>query len=176
MNSDQSLDDVLNALSVANIPTTPQKSVTKDKDYIEDDVLRETLEAVDELIAANSEVLEENRRLVESTGDKDYLESYAAVSKAQADAIKMKMKLITDKEKNKDFRETKYKEIEVKEKLVDYQIGDLENKKNALPSGATLNQTNIIMPGASREEALKFVREMQLAEKSIQEGVVTIDV
>jgi hypothetical protein len=172
MNSDQSLDDVLNALSVANIPTTPPKTPSKDKEYVEEDILRETLEAVDELIAANSEVLEENRRLVESTGDKDYLETYASVSKSQAEAIKMKMKLLTDKEKNKDFRETKYKEIAVKEKLVDYQIGDLENKKNALPAGATLNQTNIIMPGASREEALKFVREMQLAEKSIKEGVV----
>jgi hypothetical protein len=166
MNSSQeSLDDVLNALSVSNIPNVPTKPIKpRVKEYIEDDILQETLEMVDELIASNSDILEENKRLVESTGDVEYFETYASISKSQAEAVKMKLKLITDKEKNKDFRETKNKEIDVKEKLVNFQIGELEHKRNALPSGATLNQTNVIMSG-SREEALEFIKKMQMIEQ-----------
>jgi len=176
MNNDQdSLDDVIKALSVANIPTPPKKTTKTPKPYIEDDVLEEALLMVDELIASNSDILEENKRLVESTGDVEYFETYASISKSQAEAVKMKLKLITDKEKNKDFRDTKNKEIEVKEKLVDFQIGELEHKRGALPAGATLNQTNVIMSG-SREEALEFIKKMQMIEQERKdEEVIDIE-
>lgn len=171
--NETSLDDVLNSLSVSNIPSKQQAPVSKDitgtDDYDENSILQKALRGLSDLIIRNNEILDEASALVKSTGDKDYIETYASVSKSQSEAYKNLVKIITDKEKNKVAKETKEKEIAVKEKLVDYQIGDLENKKNALPSGATLNQTNIIMPGATREEALDFVRKMREVEKELVE-------
>jgi hypothetical protein len=165
-NSD--LDDVLNALSVCNIPQAPTVNkiikVDKDEEYDEHAILSRALRGIDDLINSNADVLEEAKRLVESTGDVEYIESYSSLSKAQSEAYKNIVQIITTKEKNKILKETKEQELVIKNKLVDYQMGELAMKKNALPNGSTLNQTNVIMTG-SREEALEFVKKMQLVEK-----------
>ena len=166
-NSD--LDDVLNALSVCNIPQAPtvkntMTKIDKDEEYDEHAILSRALRGIDDLINSNADVLEEAKRLVESTGDVEYIESYSSLSKAQSEAYKNIVQIITTKEKNKILKETKEQELVIKNKLVDYQMGELAMKKNALPHGSTLNQTNVIMTG-SREEALEFVKKMQLVEK-----------
>lgn len=179
-NDETTIDDLINSLSVSNINNGNNKIVEYSEpvqeDYNEKVILQNAIKGLNELIEQNKEILEENAKLVTTTGDKDYFDTYASVSKSQSEAYKNIVKIITDKEKNRILKETKEKEIQVKEKLVDFQIGELESKKNALPAGATLNQTNIIMPGASREQALEFVKNMQLAEKEIIQNEVVIDV
>jgi hypothetical protein len=169
------LDDVLNALAVSNIKTpVKNKKIVADseKDYDEKDILNRALKGLDELIESNAWVLEEARRLVESTGEVAYIESFSSLSKSQSEAYKNIVQIITNKEKNKVLKETKEKEIAVKEKLVDHQIGELEHKRNNLPSGSTLNQTNVIMSG-SREEALELLKRLKVVEK---EEAKTIEV
>jgi hypothetical protein len=102
-NSD--LDDVLNALSVCNIPQAPTVNkiikVDKDEEYDEHAILSRALRGIDDLINSNADVLEEAKRLVESTGDVEYIESYSSLSKAQSEAYKNIVQIITTKEKNK---------------------------------------------------------------------------
>ena len=64
------------------------------------DELSKKLKDLDDLIRTNSSVLEEAKRLVETTGDAEYLEAYSSIGKAQSEALKNKVKILTEKEKN----------------------------------------------------------------------------
>lgn len=159
---DDSLDELLGAMAVSNIPkSSPPTTVKSSDEYDEKQELINTLKGLDELIASNSDILEEAKRLVESTGDVSYFEVYSNLGKSQSEAFKNKVKILMDKDKNKVLKETKDREISVKEKLVDFQISQGVEQK-ALPT--TLNQTNVIMTG-SREEALQFINQMKEVEK-----------
>lgn len=167
MNQTQNaLDDVLDALNVANIPQKQkQEIVVKNvEEYDEASILDKTLKGLTALKESNDVVLEEARRLVETTGDVDYFNAYTMASKAQSETYKNIIKILVDKEKNKVTKDTKNREIDVKEKLVDFQISN----GAGLGSGATLNQTNVIMTG-TREEALDMIKRMKLAEKEEKE-------
>lgn len=165
-------DDVLNALAVSNIisKAEPEEEPLK-KDYDEIDELSKTLKDLDELTKMNASVLEEAKRLVETTGDAEYLEVYSSVAKAQSEALKNKVKILTEKEKNKITEQTKHREIDIKEKLAEHTIN--KNKPDALPAGTTLNQTNVIMSG-SREEMFDMIMKMQQKELEVTEIKDTI--
>jgi len=151
MNDENTLNEILDALAVSNTETGKteyeKKLVTK-PEYNEDEELAKTLQEMDELIEANAVVLEEAKRLVETTGDSNYIIAYSTVGKTQGDVLKGKLKLIMDKSKNKITEQTNKKSLEIKEKLADFTIG---GKPASLPASTTLNQTNVIMSG-SREE------------------------
>ena len=170
MNNDNNdeYDDVLSALAVSNIISQiePEKEIVK-KEYDEMDELSKTLKDLDDLIKTNSAVLEEAKRLVETTGDAEYLEAYSNIGKAQSEALKNKVKILTEKEKNKITEKTKTREIDIKEKLADYTIN--KNAPEALPAGTTLNQTNVIMSG-SREEMFDMIMKMKEKELNIVEA------
>jgi len=170
MNNDNNdeYDDVLNALAVSNILSQiqPEKEIIK-KEYDEMDELTKTLKDLDDLIKTNSAVLEEAKRLVETTGDAEYLEAYSNIGKAQSEALKNKVKILTEKEKNKITEKTKTREIDIKEKLADFTIN--KNNPETLPAGTTLNQTNVIMSG-SREEMFDMIMKMKEKELNIIEA------
>jgi hypothetical protein len=170
MNNDNNdeYDDVLSALAVSNIISQiePEKEIVK-KEYDEMDELSKTLKDLDDLIKTNSAVLEEAKRLVETTGDAEYLEAYSNIGKAQSEALKNKVKILTEKEKNKITEKTKTREIDIKERLADYTIN--KNAPEALPAGTTLNQTNVIMSG-SREEMFDMIMKMKEKELNIVEA------
>jgi hypothetical protein len=170
MNNDNNdeYDDVLSALAVSNILSQiqPEKETVK-KEYDEMDELSKTLKDLDDLIKTNSAVLEEAKRLVETTGDAEYLEAYSNIGKAQSEALKNKVKILTEKEKNKITEKTKTREIDIKEKLADYTIN--KNAPEALPAGTTLNQTNVIMSG-SREEMFDMIMKMKEKELNVIEA------
>lgn len=167
MNNNDEYDDVLNALAVSNILSEIESEETfEKKEYDEMDELSKTLKDLDDLIKTNSSVLEEAKRLVETTGDAEYLEAYSNIGKAQSEAIKNKVKILTEKEKNKITEKTKTREIDIKERLADYTIN--KNKPDALPAGTTLNQTNVIMSG-SREEMFDMIMKMKEKELNIKE-------
>jgi hypothetical protein len=170
MNNDNNdeYDDVLSALAVSNILSQiePEKEIVK-KEYDEMDELSKTLKDLDDLIKTNSAVLEEAKRLVETTGDAEYLEAYSNIGKAQSEALKNKVKILTEKEKNKITEKTKTREIDIKERLADYTIN--KNAPEALPAGTTLNQTNVIMSG-SREEMFDMIMKMKEKELNIVEA------
>lgn len=161
MNNENDLTDILGSLAVSNIPTK-EKTEEENKEYDEIDELTKTLRDLDDLIKSNAEVLEEAKRLVETTGDAEYLEVYSSIGKAQSEALKNKVKILTEKEKNKIIEKTKTREIDIKEKLAEHTIN--KNKPDALPTGTTLNQTNVIMSG-SREEMFDII--MQMKEKEV---------
>lgn len=170
MNNDNNdeYDDVLSALAVSNIlsQVQPEEEPVK-KEYDEMDELSKTLKDLDDLIKTNSAVLEEAKRLVETTGDAEYLEAYSNIGKAQSEALKNKVKILTEKEKNKITEKTKTREIDIKEKLAEHTIN--KNKPDALPAGTTLNQTNVIMSG-SREEMFDMIMKMKEKEISVIEA------
>lgn len=170
MNNDNNdvYDDVLSALAVSNIisQVQPEEEPEK-KEYDEMDELSKTLKDLDELTKMNASVLEEAKRLVETTGDAEYLEVYSNVAKAQSEALKNKVKILTEKEKNKITEQTKNREIDIKEKLAEHTIN--KNKPDALPAGTTLNQTNVIMSG-SREEMFDMIMKMKEKELDIIEA------
>lgn len=172
MNNDNNdeYDDVLSALAVSNILSQiqPEKETVK-KEYDEMDELSKTLKDLDDLIKTNSAVLEEAKRLVETTGDAEYLEAYSNIGKAQSEALKNKVKILTEKEKNKITEKTKTREIDIKEKLADYTIN--KNAPEALPAGTTLNQTNVIMSG-SREEMFDMIMKMKEKELNVIEAEI----
>jgi hypothetical protein len=171
MNDDTSITDILNTLAVSNIPTSTKVVVVEEVgEYDERAELAKTLRDLDDLIRNNAAVMEEAKRLVETTGDAEYLDAYSSVGKAQSEAIKNKVKILTEKEKNKIAKETKERELDIKEKLTNHTIG--KDVITALPAGATLNQTNVIMSG-SREEMFEMILKMQEKEKI---NVKTIEV
>jgi hypothetical protein len=171
MNNNDEYDDVLNALAVSNILSEIESEETvQKKEYDEMDELTKTLKDLDDLIKTNSAVLEEAKRLVETTGDAEYLDAYSNIGKAQSEALKNKVKILTEKEKNKITEKTKTREIDIKERLADFTIN--KNNPEALPAGTTLNQTNVIMSG-SREEMFDMImkmkeKEVNLIEKEIK--------
>lgn len=151
MNDENTLTEILNALAVSNTETSKtehEKKLVNKPEYNEDEELAKTLQEMDELIESNALVLDEAKRLVETTGDSNYIIAYSTVGKTQGDVLKGKLKLIMDKAKNKITEQTNKKSLEIKEKLADFTIG---GKPTALPGATTLNQTNVIMSG-SREE------------------------
>jgi hypothetical protein len=167
MNNNDEYDDVLNALAVSNILSEIEsEEILEKKEYDEVDELTKTLKDLDDLIKTNSAVLEEAKRLVETTGDAEYLEAYSNIGKAQSEALKNKVKILTEKEKNKITEKTKTREIDIKEKLADFTIN--KNKPEALPAGTTLNQTNVIMSG-SREEMFDMIMKMKEKELNVKE-------
>jgi hypothetical protein len=171
MNNNDEYDDVLNALAVSNILSEIESEETvQKKEYDEMDELTKTLKDLDDLIKTNSAVLEEAKRLVETTGDAEYLDAYSNIGKAQSEALKNKVKILTVKEKNKITENSKTREIDIKERLADFTIN--KNNPEALPAGTTLNQTNVIMSG-SREEMFDMIikmkeKEVNLIEKEIK--------
>lgn len=171
MNNDNNdvYDDVLSALAVSNILANvqPEEEQPVKKEYDETDELSKTLKDLDDLTKMNASVLEEAKRLVETTGDAEYLEVYSSVAKAQSEALKNKVKILTEKEKNKITEQTKHREIDIKEKLAEHTIN--KNKPDALPAGTTLNQTNVIMSG-SREEMFDMIMKMKEKELTVIEA------
>jgi len=167
MNNNDEYDDVLNALAVSNILSQIEiEETVQKKEYDEMDELTKTLKDLDDLIRTNSSILEEAKRLVETTGDAEYFEAYSNIGKAQSEALKNKVKILTEKEKNKITEKTKTREIDIKERLADYTIN--KNNPEALPAGTTLNQTNVIMSG-SREEMFDMIMKMKEKELNIKE-------
>jgi len=168
MNNNDEYDDVLNALAVSNILSEIESEETvQKKEYDEMDELTKTLKDLDDLIKTNSAVLEEAKRLVETTGDAEYLDAYSNIGKAQSEALKNKVKILTEKEKNKITEKTKTREIDIKERLADFTIN--KNNPEALPAGTTLNQTNVIMSG-SREEMFDMIIKMKEKEVNLIEA------
>lgn len=167
-NKNDDLDDILDALSVSNIPESPKKIKSPDQS-IECDLkseLKDTLKELNELIKMNSSVLEEAKRLVESTGDAEYLDAYSSVGKSQSEAFKNKVKILTDLENINLIRDTKNREIAIKEKLADHTIG----KSEIAASVGTLNQTNNVIMSSSREEMFEMILKMKDKE------LITIDI
>ena len=169
MNDDnKDLDDILSALAVSNISSKSDKAkdVEVIEEYDEAAELIRTLRALDDLIASNSEVMEEAKGMLNSTGDVAYFEAYSNLGKAQADALKNKVKMITDKESNKITRDSKNREITVKEKLADHQIGV------GVVGPHTLNQTNNVIMSGSREEMFEMLSKLKEHEKEINLKVI----
>lgn len=154
------LDDILSALAVSNIPSTTVPEKAPLEDYDEKDELIRTLRGLDELIDMNRTVLDEARHLLKATGDADFFDVYASLGKAQSEAFKNKVKILTDKEKNKILKDTKNKELEIKEKVADHALGKL-----SMGSGQTLNQTNVVI-STSREEMFEMLLKMKEQDKS----------
>ena len=163
MNKDEdSLDDVINSLAVSNIlPPDPAPAPSTKAEYDPNDALQNLMNDLKDLVKSNASVLEEARRIVESTGDVDFFEVYSSVSKSQSEAIKNMVKIVTEKEKTKIAKELKERDLTLKEKVAEHNMG---NSPNALPAGTTLNQQNIILSG-SREEMFAMIKKMQIAEK-----------
>lgn len=173
------LDDILQSLKVTDEDVQLQKVeekqeivVSKEKppkekytEEKEDNELQETIKGLNELIDTNAEILEEARRLVETTGDVEYLEAYSSIGKSQSEAFKNKIKLLLEKEKNRVFKQTKNREIDVKEKQVDHTIGVSQESSN---NPKNLSQTNIILSG-SREEMFNLISDMAKEEKEKKE-------
>jgi hypothetical protein len=162
MNNQNTLNEILDALAVSNIETgktEPEKKVEDRPEYNEDEELAKTLQEMDELIESNALVLDEAKRLVESTGDSNYIIAYSTVGKTQGDVLKGKLKLIMDKAKNRITEQTNKKNLEIKERLADFTTGGGKVTMNALP-GTTLNQTNVIMSG-SREEMYEMLIKLK---------------
>lgn len=168
--SDQNLDEILQALAVSNIETSDKniESPSSEKYTMlsEEDEIAKTIQELDSLIKTNAEILEEARQLVKSTGDVEMIEAYSSLGKAQSEAFKNKVKLLMERQKNKIVKETKEKETFVKEKLVDFTISQGNEKAISAPS--TLNQTNIIMSG-TREEMFEMIL------KKKEKELLTID-
>lgn len=162
MKSDEtSLDDILGALSVSNIQPKQENKQEKQPKTLKDE-LEETLRGLNELIESNASILEEAKRLVETTGEPEFLEAYSNIGKSQSEAFKNKVKLLVEKEKNDIIKETKEKELTIKDKLAEHTIS--KSGPAALPSGSTLNQTNVIMSG-SREEMFEMLLKIQEKEQ-----------
>jgi hypothetical protein len=168
MNDDnKDLDDILSALAVSNISSKSNKVKETDvEEYDEAAELIKTLRALDDLIESNAEVMEEAKGMLAATGDVNYFEAYSSLGKAQADALKNKVKMITDKESNKITRDSKNREITVKEKLADHQIG--------IGGGSphTLNQTNNVIMSGSREEMFEMLSKLKAHEKEVNLKVI----
>lgn len=161
MNNDNSLNEILDALAVSNVPSTEsaKETVSPEASYDEEQELAKTLREMDELIEANAVVLDEAKRLVETTGDSNYIIAYSTVGKTQGDVLKSKLKLIIDKSKNKITEKTNQKSLEIKERLADFTIGGKQSSAT-LPGTTTLNQTNVIMSG-SREEMYEMLTKLK---------------
>ena len=159
MKNQDNLDDILAALAVSNIPSTSVTEKKPTEEYDEKAELISTLRGLDDLINMNSKVLDEARHLLESTGDADFFDVYANLGKAQSEAFKNKVKILTDKEKNKILKDTKNKELEIKEKVADHMLGKLNSG-----SGNTLNQTNVVI-STSREEMFEMLLKMKQQDK-----------
>jgi hypothetical protein len=169
MNNQNTLNEILDALAVSNIETgktEPEKKVETRPEYNEDEELARTLQEMDELIESNALVLDEAKRLVESTGDSNYIIAYSTVGKTQGDVLKGKLKLIMDKSKNRITEQTNKKNLEIKERLADFTTGGGRATMNALP-GTTLNQTNVIMSG-SREELYDMLIKLKERENLVK--------
>lgn len=163
MKSDEtSLDDILGALSVSNIQPKQEENKQQKQPKTLKDELEETLKGLNELIESNASILEEAKRLVETTGEPEFLEAYSNIGKSQSEAFKNKVKLLVEKEKNDIMKETKEKELSIKDKLAEHTIN--KTGPAALPSGSTLNQTNVIMSG-SREEMFEMLLKIQEKEQ-----------
>lgn len=161
MSNNSSLNDILEALAVSNIPTNaaPAEPVGP-IEYDEKEELLKTLRDLDDLVKTNRSVLDEAKRLVESTGDAEYFEVYSNLAKAQSEAMKNKVKILTEKEKNKVMKDTKERELDIKEKLAEHTIGN--GNPSLIPT--SLTQNNIIMSG-SREEMYEMILKMKEHEK-----------
>ena len=159
MKNQDNLDDILAALAGSNIPSTSVTEKKPTEEYDEKAELISTLRGLDDLINMNSKVLDEARHLLESTGDADFFDVYANLGKAQSEAFKNKVKILTDKEKNKILKDTKNKELEIKEKVADHMLGKLNSG-----SGNTLNQTNVVI-STSREEMFEMLLKMKQQDK-----------
>lgn len=157
-----SLDDILGALSVSNIQPKQEENKQQKQPKTLKDELEETLRGLNELIESNASILEEAKRLVETTGEPEFLEAYSNIGKSQSEAFKNKVKLLVEKEKNDIMKETKEKELSIKDKLAEHTIS--KSGPAALPSGSTLNQTNVIMSG-SREEMFEMLLKIQEKEQ-----------
>jgi len=177
--TDTTLDELLSSLKPDTMPLVKRAEVEQEEDASVDEMeegfdakkeLAATFKALNELIKTNSEVLEEAKRLVDSTGDVEYLEVYSSIGKAQSEAFKNKVKLLMEKEKNKITKDTKNREIVVKEKLADHTISVAGSEIKGLPSGTSLNQTNVIMSG-SREEMFDMLSKMQALEEEKKDKV-----
>lgn len=156
-NDETSLDDILGALSVNNIQQKQQPKQINSNTTLKNE-LEETLKGLNDLIESNASILEEAKRLVETTGEPEFLEAYSSIGKSQSEAFKNKVKLLLEKEKNDIIKETKEKELSIKDKLAEHTIS--KGGPAALPSGSTLNQTNVIMTG-SREEMFDMLLKIQ---------------
>jgi hypothetical protein len=164
------LDDILGALSVSNIQKEQNDDMYEHVGAANE--LEQTIRGLNDLIKSNASILEEAKRLVETTGEPEFLEAYSNIGKSQSEAFKNKVKLLIEKEKNDIIKQTKEKEIAIKDKLAEHTI----NKGAiSLPSGSTLNQTNVIMNG-SREEMFEMLLKIQEKEqiKVIQAETETI--
>lgn len=155
--NETNLDDILGALSVSNIKSKQEEKPKNEPKSLKEE-LEETLRGLNELIDSNASILEEAKRLVETTGEPEFLEAYSNIGKSQSEAFKNKVKLLLEKEKNDITKETKEKELSIKDKLAEYTIN--KSGPAALPSGSTLNQTNVIMSG-SREEMFNMLLKIQ---------------
>lgn len=155
------MDDILDALTV--IPNIQSNDSEKEDEPIapinEEDEMAKVVKGLDELIKSNSEMLEEAKQYVFSTGDAEMFEAYSNISKSQSEAFKNKVKLLTEKQKNTVTLKTKDRELTLKEKLADYTMG----KSNELVAqGATTvnHQTNVILSG-TREELFDMLQKMK---------------
>lgn len=168
---DNSLDDILGALAVSNITPLIGNTAEPSKDTFDENAeLNKTLQDLDNLTKSNAAILEEAKRLVETTGDVEFIEVYASVAKSQAEAIKNKVKLLTDKEHSKTNKILKERELTLKEKVAEYNMG--RETPDALPAGTTLNQTNVILSG-SREEMFDMILQMREKAQSKDQSINT---
>lgn len=158
-----SLDDIIQALSVKNI-SSKEDEIDDDEpeELTEDEEITKTIKGLDDLIKSNAEILEEAKQLVFSTGDAETLEAYSSVGKAQSEAFKNKVKLLMERQKNIMAKHTKHRELDIKEKVADFTIGKGDSAN--LPT--TLNQTNVILSG-TREELFEMLSKMKDKEKPV---------
>ncbi len=146
-----------------------------------DSPLSATLTEMVKTVRANQQVLKTARQLAEQTSEAGYLESYANVSKANSETLKIislmlseqakleaaeKLKAIDSEEKEKDRRlklEIAKMQIESKERLA-------EGKSNKPPA---LQQNNVYL-SATRDEMLAAIKgdKKVMAEILKENGIV----
>lgn len=138
MNNNDELNSLINALTIEI--KEPSQNVSPQLPNSDDEIFDTLMTSIMDNINKNKEMLEHSKEMSESTGEPEYIEAFASVSKNQTELIKTLSSMLLERKKLKKNSELKTRDLDIKEKAVDNNI------KNAkLGDTPTLQQNNIFL-------------------------------
>lgn len=138
MNNNDELNNLIDALSI-EIKETSTDATSKIPNS-DDEIYDTLMSSIVDNINRNKEMLEHSKEMSESTGEPEYIEAFASVSKNQTELIKTLSTMLLERKKLKKNSELKTRDLDIKEKAVDNNI------KNAkLGDTPTVQQNNIFL-------------------------------
>lgn len=166
-------DDFMNLLSMVDKETIEEDDNEFDLKTLENLTQEEIEKRVQyeilKTIGFNNEVIRNVRDTIQCGSDADFVDAFAKVAKANADAIKVLSDIAMQKEKIEATKELKQIDIEAKKELLDQKASlELGNKNN--------NSSNTFILEVSREEIFDRILGKSKEDSKPKRAVTDIDV